>query len=155
MKNLLNITAGIALIILVVSGSGKAGNPTETEKGIQFHKGSWNEAITIAQKENKLIFLDLSATWCGPCKSLKTNAFTNSEVAEYFNTNFINVELDGEKGEGATLVCKYDVKGYPTLLFINSNGKVVKEALGYQDAKDFLELGRSLAKKMKKQSSCI
>lgn len=147
MKNLSIITAGITLIILIVSGIVKAGTPTETGKGIQFYKGTWNEALTIARKENKIIFLDLSATWCGPCKSLKANTFTSAEVAEYYNANFINVELDGEKGDGAALVRKYEVKGYPTLLFINPNGKVVKEALGYQDVKEFLELGRSLTKK--------
>jgi thioredoxin 1 len=147
MKNLLIITAGITLIILIVSGIAKAGTPTESSKGIQFYMGTWNEALAIARKENKIIFLDLSATWCGPCKSLKANTFTNAEVAEYYNANFINVELDGEKGDGAALVRKYEVKGYPTLLFISPNGKTVKEALGYQDVNEFLELGRSLTKK--------
>jgi thioredoxin 1 len=147
MRNLLIITAGITLIILIASGIAKAGSPAETGKGIKFQKGTWNEALAIARKENKIIFLDLSATWCGPCKYLKATTFTNSEVADFYNTTFINIELDGEKGDGATLVRKYEVKGYPTLLFINANGKVVKEALGYQDVKEFLKLGQSLTNK--------
>jgi thioredoxin 1 len=147
MRNLLIITAGITLMILIASGIAKAGNRTETDKGIQFYKGTWNEALAIARKENKIIFLDLSATWCGPCKFLKANTFTNNEVAEYYNANFINVELDGEKGDGAALVRKYEVKGYPALFFISPNGKVVKGTLGFQDVKEFLELGHSLTKK--------
>jgi thiol:disulfide interchange protein len=146
MKNLLLIAAGITLVILVASGFLKAGKTEESKSGIQFHKGTWSEALALAKKENKLLFLDIYASWCGPCKNLKANTFSDNKVGEYYNATFINVELDGEKGEGATLARKYAVRAYPTLLFISPDGEIVQGTTGYHNAKQFLELGRSLAK---------
>jgi thiol:disulfide interchange protein len=146
MKSLLLLAAGITLVILVASGFTKANKTAESEGGIQFHKGTWSEALALAKKENKLVFLDISASWCGPCKKLKANTFTDAEVGKYYNSTFINVELDGEKGEGINLARKYGVRGYPTLLFINPNGEIVQGTAGYHNAKQFLELGQSITK---------
>ena len=146
MKNLLLIAAGITLVILVASGFSKTGETPETGSGIQFHNGTWNEALVLAKKENKLVFLDIYATWCGPCKKLKANTFSDKKVGDYFNATFINVELDGEKGEGAALAQKYGIRGYPTLLFINSDGEIVQGTAGYHNPDQFLTLGHSITK---------
>lgn len=118
----------------------------DSEGGIQFHKGTFDEALQQAKKENKLIFLDIYATWCGPCKKLKANTFSNNEVGVFYNTTFINVALDGENGEGIDLARKYGVKGYPTLLFIDASGKVVSGTSGYHSPSEFLALGKSIKK---------
>jgi thioredoxin-related protein len=146
MKSLIILAAGITLLILVASGFTKSTKIAESEGGIQFHKGTWSEAMALAKKENKLVFLDISASWCGPCKKLKANTFTDAEVGKYYNSNFINVELDGEKGEGVNLAHKYGVRGYPTLLFINPDGEIVQGTAGYHNPKQFLELGHSITK---------
>lgn len=114
---------------------------------IQFHNGTFKEALDLAKKENKLIFLDVYATWCGPCKKMKSKTFTNSEVGEYFNKNFINVMLDGEKSEGVEISNKYGVTAYPTLLFINGDGTVVYSIAGFHNPKELIELGKSVIKK--------
>lgn len=120
------------------------GNPAGTEKGIQFYQGSWNEALHLAKEENKLVFLDIYATWCGPCKRLKANTFPDEAVGEFYNTNFINLALDGEKGEGRELARKYAIKGYPTLLFVDHTGAVVARTAGYHNPDKFLDLGRAV-----------
>lgn len=112
--------------------------------GVQFHKGSWDEALALAKKENKLIFLDIYATWCGPCKKLKKNTFTEKKVGQFYNANFINVSLDGEKGEGAILANKYRITAYPTLLFIDSTGKLILASGGYMNSEEFIKLGKSV-----------
>jgi thioredoxin-related protein len=119
---------------------------TDTEAGIDFHSGTWEEAMTLANQENKLIFLDISASWCGPCKLLKKKTFPDKEVGIFYNTHFINVALDGETGEGATLAKKYGVRGYPTLLFINGNGKIAAQTSGYRNPANFLEFGQTVVK---------
>ncbi|MGC9354522.1 MAG: thioredoxin family protein, partial [Mariniphaga sp.] len=48
----------------------------KSKTGITFHQGNWKEALETAKKENKPIFLDISASWCAPCKLLKANTFT-------------------------------------------------------------------------------
>ena len=116
---------------------------TDNKDGIKFHRGTWKEALAAAKKENKLIFLDIYATWCGPCKRLKSTTFSNSRVAKYFNEKFINVTLDGETGDGEILAEKYSITGYPSLFFINAEGNVIAKGDGYMDADELLQLGRS------------
>lgn len=146
MKNSLVILAGIALLILVVTNTFGTDSGTKNENGIAFHQGTWNEALALAKKEDKLIFLDISASCCGPCKMLKSRTFPNSEVGTFYNGNFINVEVDGEEGEGIDLARKYRIRGYPSLIFVNGNGDVVAQTAGYHNSKEFIELGKQVLK---------
>ena len=113
----------------------------QESKGINFlHNKMWGEALQMAREQNKLIFLDAYTTWCGPCKMLAKNVFTDSKVGEVYNNKFINVKMNMEKDEGLILAKRYEVKAYPTLLFINHRGDVMHRVLGYHDIEEFLEL---------------
>ncbi len=117
-----------------------------TKEGIQFHKGTWAEALALAKKDNKLIFLDVYASWCGPCKRLKKKTFSNDKVGAYFNEHFINVSLDGEVGEGTTVSSQYNVTSYPSLYLINGDGKIVTETGGFLNANELILFGKSTSK---------
>lgn len=142
------IYMGLAILTLVLMAFRypKTDFKTDPEGGIQFFKGTFQQAMDLAEKENKLIFLDIYATWCGPCKRLKSVTFSNKEVGEFYNKTFINIALDGEKGEGLELARKYGIIGYPTLLFIDSKGKVVGQTSGYHKPSEFIELGERFKK---------
>jgi len=114
----------------------------EEGKGIQFESTSWNEILAKASKEQKLIFLDAYADWCGPCKWMSKNVFTNDTVAQFFNENFINAKIDMEKGEGVQIAQKYGVRAYPTFLYINGNGELVHRTCGSCPPQDFLGLAK-------------
>ena len=101
-----------------------------TDSGINFLKISFEEALVMAKKENKLIFLDCYTTWCGPCKWLENNTFREEKVGEYFNNNFINIKIDMEKGEGKELNNRFAVSAYPTMLLINQHGELQKRLMG-------------------------
>lgn len=117
--------------------------PEDTE-GIQFTETSWNNILKKAKAEKKVIFLDAYASWCGPCKMLQKNVFTRKEVGDYFNKSFINVKMDMEKGEGPMLSQRYPLEAYPTLLFIDGNGRVLKKVIGYQAPDQLLAIGKSV-----------
>lgn len=144
---MLIITAAIVVILIVAFKSPTVNFNEDVVGGVQFKKESWNEVLKMAKKENKLIFLDIYATWCGPCKRLKANTFSDAEVGKLYNQKFINVALDGEKGEGLELARKYAVRSYPTLLFLDGNGNIVNRTGGYHNPKEFIELGKTVAKK--------
>jgi len=120
---------------------------SEPENGLSFFEGSWNDALQLAKAENKLIFLDIYATWCGSCRRLKQNTFTDREAGDLYNANFINIALDGEKGEGKILAQKYGVKAYPGLLFVDHTGRLVAEVNGYHNPRRFVELGKNVLNK--------
>ncbi len=113
------------------------------EKGIIFFDGSWQETLVKSKEENKPIFLDVWAVWCAPCKMLKKNTFPDEEVGKYFNGNFINISLDGEKGDGAALVKKFGIQAYPSLIILNTEGKPVAYYPGYLKPAAFLEFGKT------------
>jgi len=152
MNKLMYFIIGTLIIGLILSAfkSQKVDYNKDTSEGIQFYKGSWQEALKNAEKENKIIFLDIYATWCGPCKKLKAHTFSDANVGNFYNTNFINVTLDGEKGEGVELAEKYGIKAYPTLLFINSSGKIIFRTAGYHKVEEFNELGTFVLNKYHK-----
>lgn len=111
------------------------------ETGIQFIEQDWSKALTEAKKQNKLIFLDAYATWCGPCKLLKRNTFPDAAAGVFFNKNFINVAVDMEKGVGPELLQKYQVNAFPTLIITDADGKPVTYTQGYMEAKQLIEFG--------------
>lgn len=104
---------------------------------------AWSTVLEKAKKENKIIFLDAYATWCGPCKQMDSQIYANSTVAEYYNANFINVKYDMEKGEGPMLAERYFVTAYPNLLFINPEGVILHKGVGFHEVDDFVELGKA------------
>ena len=113
----------------------------DSEEGIQFFKGSWGEALQKAKEDNKPIFLDVYASWCGPCKKLKKETFPNADAGTYFNENYINVTLDAEKGDGIELAKSLNVHAYPSLFILNSEGDPVVYYPGYLWPDDLIELG--------------
>ena len=122
MKSMLNVILKIMfctmLSMAVVQG-----------QGIEFFDGSWDEVLAEAKKKRRLVFVDAYTTWCGPCKMMARNTFTDSGVGEFHNENFINYKFDMEKGEGLELSVLYDVKVYPALLFVDSEGNLLHRAM--------------------------
>ncbi|MFS4471425.1 thioredoxin family protein [Chryseobacterium sp. T20] len=111
-------------------------------QGIKFEEGNFASILAKAKKEKKLVFIDAYASWCGPCKLMVKNIFPLQSVGEYYNSHFINAKIDMEKGEGIELAKKYNVKAFPTYLFIDGNGEAVHRTLGYVEEKDFIQFAK-------------
>ena len=137
------------VVALLLAGVAMAEDKAEKSgnKGILFQKGIWKEALTLAKKENKLVFLDIYTTWCGPCKMLKNKTFSNPSVGSFFNATFISYAIDAESAEGTAIAKQYEITGYPTLIFVNSDGDVVSRALGFHSPTELLNLGKEVNSK--------
>jgi uncharacterized protein YyaL (SSP411 family) len=136
--------------ILILMGTSISKADIKPGSGIQFSENTFAEALQIAKKENKIVFLYVYATWCGPCIELKMTTFKNKTAGSFYNSTFINISLNGEKGEGPILARKYGVQGYPSFFFIRPDGKVLYRAEGFYDSKGFLELGQEVYKVSKR-----
>lgn len=112
------------------------------DNGIKFFEGSLAELKAEAKKQNKPVFIDCFTTWCGPCKMLSTKIFTDPKVAEFYNKNFVNYELDMEKGEGRDFAKEYKITGYPTLIYLNNDWQILYRNMGASDAGYFLSEGK-------------
>ena len=111
-------------------------------KGIDFFKGTFQEALALAEKEQKYVFVDVYATWCGPCKQLKRTTFKDKEVGEYFNKNFINIAIDGETEEGDKILSRYNIRSYPTLLILDAKGRLQTKHSGFMKPYILINFGR-------------
>jgi thiol-disulfide isomerase/thioredoxin len=107
-------------------------------RAIVFEQGAMADVLSKAGKENKLVFVDCFTVWCGPCKGMDKFVFTNDTVADFFNSNFINVKMDMEKGEGIAMGNKYKVGAFPTYLLLDGSGNVVYKFVGGMTADSFL-----------------
>ena len=100
---------------------------------ITFFEGTFEDAMAKAKKEKKELFVDFYADWCQPCKLMASEVFTLPEVGEYFNKNFVSIQMNVEAPENKTIVQKYKVEILPTLLFINGKGEVVRTINGVME----------------------
>ena len=114
-----------------------------------------NEAIAAQKKEPKKIFMDVYTTWCGPCKMLDKNTFSDKEVAEYVNKNYYAVKFNAEgteevnyqdfvytnpnydparKGRNSQHLFAHALKvnAYPTVVFFEENGDLIQAVPGYR-----------------------
>jgi thiol-disulfide isomerase/thioredoxin len=104
----------------------------------------WQIAKDEAKKSDKYIFLDIYATWCGPCKMMDKDVYTNALVSEYFNSGFVNLKIDGESEFGRTLASQYSLTAYPSLYFINPDEKLINRMIGYRDPEALTDAGKAV-----------
>jgi thiol:disulfide interchange protein len=115
------------------------------EGGIAFENISLDEAMKMAKKSGKIIFIDAYTSWCGPCKKMAATSFMDENVASFYNSKFINLKIEMEKSaDGPKVARMYGVKAYPTLLFIDGDGILKKSVIGFQTSSQLISTGKSL-----------
>lgn len=124
----------LLLIIPLVSFS------QEDHSGIKFQEGTWSEALGIAKQSGKHVFVDFYADWCKPCIWMEKSVFTDKDVGDYFNKNFVSIRIDAEHEE-AKLVSSVGIEAFPTLAIFNSSGHMVLNHIGALDGSDLIQFG--------------
>ncbi len=100
---------------------------------------TWNEALELAKKANKPIFLDAYTDWCGWCKVMDKETFSDEKVAAFMNANFVNVKMEMETGEGIDVAMKYRISAFPTFKVFAVDGSPTYTVRGYQEPKEWLK----------------
>ena len=83
-----------------------------------------------AESENKLVYIDIGTKWCLPCKMMKEDVYTDKGIGECMNDNFISYMVDAEKANGPNMTVIFDIKSFPTLLFLDTKGHVLQRKVG-------------------------
>ena len=107
---------------------------------VSFQSGTFQQMLEKAKTENKILMVDFFTDWCKWCVELEMKVYSDPQVASYANTNFINYKIDAEKGEGIELAKKYKIPGYPTIVFLKSDGSEVDRIVGYFHSDKFLAI---------------
>jgi thioredoxin-related protein len=131
MRKTTTVTLVPVIIILLMTGCEK--KPTE----IIWQDSSFNNLLEMRTEQP--IMLEFYTDWCNWCKKLEAETFTDSRVIEYVNQNFTSKRINGEVEEGIGIVNEYTLLGYPTLIFISSDGTEIDRITGYRPADAFFE----------------
>jgi uncharacterized protein YyaL (SSP411 family) len=115
------------------------------------------QAIELNKKEQRKIMVDVFTDWCGYCKLMDRNTFSNTIIADYLNNNYYPVKFNAEQKENVTIdtsTFKFVAQGprgyhqlaalllngemsYPSIVFLNEKFQIFYINKGYRDAKDF------------------
>lgn len=142
-KKVLSYALAAALMLPISSASVKAmpliqqTKVAGAEKGTQFFKGTFAQALAKAKKENKKLMVDCYTLWCGPCRYMATNIFPNDTLGAYMNEHFVCMQLDMEHGEGPERNKTFQVEAYPTFIFFDADGKEMSRFEGMAMQDDF------------------
>jgi thioredoxin-related protein len=102
------------------------------------------KALAAAKAQNKQVLLDFTGSdWCGPCIEFKKAVFSKPDFNAYADKNLILVEVDYPqrkkqspelKKQNENLSKQYgiDDKGFPTIVLLDANGKMIREFTGYE-----------------------
>ncbi len=122
----IKIATGLACLVIatslitswVIRGPGVAWQPYS------------DQILTEAQKLRKPVIIDFYASWCAPCRELEERTFHNPSVVEQAEKDFIMIKVDLTRNGNPVherLLKQYEVRGVPTVVFLDSNGKERQE----------------------------
>lgn len=106
---------------------------------VNFDDNTFQNIISKAKEENKLVMVDSYTNWCGWCKVMDRETFSDSLVGEYINDKFISTKVNMEEGFGIDLAMKYRVSFYPQYLFFDGEGHLIGRLGGFMDSQPFIE----------------
>lgn len=110
----------------------------------------FEEAVAANQSDPKMLLVDVYTDWCGWCKKMDKETFTDPEVVKYVNENFYAVKLNaedtkrtfdfmGKKFSEAQLAAAMRVRSYPNFVVIEPTLQNIAQLPGYKPADAFLE----------------
>lgn len=112
-------------------------------QGINFNSEVYavEEFENIVKKSKKPTLLIAFSSHCDICGHMDTAVYRKKEVGKFYNKNFNICKIDLEKEYANNFISKYQIYGYPTYLFFNTNGVLTHRQKGGFPVKEFLELG--------------
>jgi len=123
------------------------------QSGIKFERDlTWQQIKMKAFKEGKYIFVECFATWCGPCKYMDQNVYSDEKVAKEANYRFICVKVQMDSSiyddsvtrnwyiDAHDIRTEFRISVLPTYLFFSRDGVIVHKAVGIKSSNEFMSM---------------
>ena len=127
---------------VIIDESVDSSENSADNEGMELFHGSFEEALALAEEQDKLVFVDVYTMWCGPCIVMQETVFPVAEVGEYFNPKFVNLKLDMENEDqnGPEIGARYKVGVVPTYLILDTEGNEIGRATGGASPSQFISM---------------
>jgi tetratricopeptide (TPR) repeat protein len=112
---------------------------TGASAAVRWSDEPYARILERAQQENKYVFIDFYATWCGPCKMLDEKVYPDAGAEKLLNS-MIPAKFDAEKDPWLAVAREFRVRAYPTLLVLGPDGKEIGRYIGYLPPDQFVEV---------------
>jgi thioredoxin-related protein len=156
------LIAATALIgVMMITSMTLIGQSGATEEG-PVKWITFEEAMEKSKKDKRPIFIDVYTDWCGWCKVMDKNTFSDPKVAQLLNEKFYAVKFNGEQKEDVVFngtTFKFVASGrngyhqlaaallnnqlsYPTVVFLDEEFKMIQPLPGYRQAPEFHKIAQ-------------
>jgi thioredoxin-related protein len=108
---------------------------------IAWHK--YDEGLKLAKQENKKVFVEFTAKWCGYCKKMRATTFRDQGVIDLLGKYYISVSVDGDSRDTLNIdgwitseyamAREFGVSAYPTFWFLSPGAEPIAPLKGYRD----------------------
>ena len=151
------------LVLIVAAAGAFAGPPGDSTKPkAELPWKAFTDGFSEAKKTEMKVMVDVYTNWCGWCKRLDADVYSNPDVVAYMKEHYVSVKLNAESAaevrykDTTYTQVKFaqalGVTGYPTIAFFDSNGNLITKLGGYVAADRFLPIvkfiGEDYYKKM-------
>ncbi|MCH5335439.1 MAG: thioredoxin family protein [Alistipes sp.] len=106
---------------------------------VRFETASPSRLRQRAAEQHKLIFMDLTASWCGPCRDMARKVFTDKQVGEFMDAGFLCVKIDVDTDEGQAIANAYEVQYIPTYLIFAPDMELIGRSSGARSRENFIK----------------
>ena len=137
-KRFPNLTQKERALLKDMRARAAAGMPSPAAAGPRPTAITWlpyEDGLTAAQRGGKRVLVDFMAEWCGWCKKMDKDVYSNPSVIA-LSVRYVFVKVDAD--QRSDLTQRYGVTGFPTTVVLDSAGREINRIVGYVDAQRFL-----------------
>ena len=149
---LLWIAAAVLLAARIVLGIVEQRNPPKLPDLMMWVEPA--EAVAVAQRTGRPILYDFTADWCAPCQEMRQEVFAQERYAQALGHLVVPVRvIDRQQEEGRnspvvdSLQQAHKITGFPTLVIVGADGKVVDQLVGFPGSDAVLSWATATARK--------
>lgn len=129
------------LIVALAAGAAQA--------QVKFETKSTDAVREMAIRENKLVFIDLYASWCPPCRMMERDVFSRRDVGEFMDKRFVAAKYDTDQPTGRELLKRYGSGAIPLYLVFDTAGELLGRIQGASGPEEFMENLRTIIERQK------
>ncbi len=148
--NMKVLMALFAVLVILAAFTSQGTKQTKSKADSEIQWVALDDLQELNKKEPRKVFIDIYATWCGPCKLMDKKTFADPTIVQYVNDHYYAVKLNGEGKKQvnifgktmteAELAYTFKIRGYPSIVFMDESMQPYEPVAGYIPAQNFIKM---------------